>query len=152
MSGWPVRRGPVSAGDSREVPLLKDVAAAAGVHISTASRALDDRTSALVNADTVERVRRAAEQLGYRVNGMARALRRRRTLIVGMLVPDIMSPVFPPVVRGAEDVLSRLGYSLLLASTDGDPVKARAQITAMLESRADGLLLGTAEREDPLVD
>lgn len=142
----------MSAEDSRRVPLLKDVAVAAGVHISTASRALDERTSALVNPGTVERVRQAADQLGYRVNGMARALRRRRTLIVGMVVPDITSPVFPAVVRGAEDVLSQLGFSLLLSSTDGDPAKARAQITAMLESRADGLLLGTARREDPLVD
>jgi LacI family transcriptional regulator len=142
----------VSAGESRRVPLLKDVAAAAGVHISTASRALDDRTAARVNAETVERVRRAADQLGYRVNGMARALRRRRTLIVGMVIPDIASPVFPAVVRGAQDVLSEFGFSLLLSSEDGDPAKARAQISAMLESRADGLLLGTARREDPLVD
>jgi LacI family transcriptional regulator len=142
----------VSAGPPRRAPLLKDVATAAGVHISTASRALDERTAPHVNAETVERVRQAADNLGYRVNGMARALRRQRSLIIGMVIPDINSPVFPAVVRGAEDVLAGLGYSLLLSSTDSDPAKARAQITAMLASRADGLLLGMAQREDPVVD
>jgi LacI family transcriptional regulator len=142
----------VSAERTHRAPLLRDVAIAAGVHISTASRALDERTAPHVNAETVERVRQAADKLGYRVNGMARALRRQRSLIIGMVIPDINSPVFPAVVRGAEDVLSGVGYSLLLANTDSDPAKARAQITAVLASRADGLLLGMARREDPIVD
>lgn len=142
----------MSEGHTRRTPLLKDVAVAAGVHISTASRALDERTAAQVNAETVQRVRQAADKLGYRVNGMARALRRQRSLIIGMVIPDINSPVFPAVVRGADDVLSGLGFSLLLSNTDSDPAKARAQITAMLASRADGLLLGIAQREDPVVD
>lgn len=142
----------MAAGSTRRAPLLKDVAVAAGVHISTASRALDERTAPQVNADTVARVRQAADELGYRVNGMARALRRRQSLIVGMVVPDITSPVFPAVVRGAEDVLSTVGFSLLLSNTDSDPAKARAQITAMLEGRADGLLLGIARRQDPVID
>lgn len=140
------------AADSRRAPLLRDVATAAGVHISTASRALDERTAPHVNSDTVERVRQAAEELGYRVNGMARALRRRRSFIIGMVVPDITSPVFPAVVRGSEGELSRAGFSLLLANTESDAGKARTQVTAMLESRADGLLLCMAQRVDPLVD
>lgn len=142
----------MSAGRSRRAPLLKDVATAAGVHISTASRALDERTAPHVNAETVQRVRQAADKLGYQVNGMARALRRQRSMIIGMVIPDINSPVFPAVVRGAEDVLSGLGFSLLLANTDSDPAKARAQIVAMLASRADGLLLGGSLREDSVVD
>lgn len=142
----------MSAEDTRRAPLLRDVAMAAGVHVSTASRALDERTAPNVNAETVERVRQAADKLGYRVNGMARALRRRRSLIIGMVIPDIKSPVFPAVVRGAEDVLSGLSFSLLLSNTDNDPNKARAQITAMLASQADGLLLGIARREDPVIE
>ena len=57
----------------RRSPRLKDVAEAAGVHISTASRALNERTAALLNPATLERVRETADGLGYRVNGMARA-------------------------------------------------------------------------------
>ncbi len=137
---------------ARRSPRLKDVAEAAGVHISTASRALNERTAALLNPQTLERVRETADGLGYRVNGMARALKTRRSLSIGMVVPDITNPFFPPTVRGAEDVLDRAGYSLLLSSTDNDLGKARRQVAAMLESQVDGLLLAMALRDDPLVN
>jgi LacI family transcriptional regulator len=127
------------------------VAEAAGVHISTASRALNERTAVLLNPATLERVRETADGLGYRVNGMARALKTRRSMSIGMVVPDITNPFFPPVVRGAEDVLDRAGYSLLLSSSDNDLGKARRQTAAMLEGQADGLLLAMARRDDPLV-
>lgn len=135
----------------RRSPRLKDVAEAAGVHISTASRALNERTAVLLNPATLERVRETADGLGYRVNGMARALKTRRSMSIGMVVPDITNPFFPPVVRGAEDVLDRAGYSLLLSSSDNDLGKARRQTAAMLEGQADGLLLAMARRDDPLV-
>jgi len=135
----------------RRSPRLKDVAEAAGVHISTASRALNERTAALLNPATLERVRETADGLGYRVNGMARALKTRRSMYIGMVVPDITNPFFPPVVRGAEDVLDRAGYSLLLSSSDNDLGKARRQVAAMLEGQADGLLLAMARRDDPVV-
>ena len=70
---------------------------------------------------------------------------------IGMVMPDITNPFFPPVVRGAEDVLDRAGYSLLLSSSDNDLGKARRQTAAMLEGQADGLLLAMARRDDPLV-
>jgi LacI family transcriptional regulator len=136
----------------RRSPRLKDVAEAAGVHISTASRALNESTASLLNPQTLERVRDAAGELGYRVNGMARALKTRRSLSVGMVIPDITNPFFPPAVRGAEDVLDRAGYSLLLSSTDNDPGKANRQVAAMLESQVGGLLLAMALRDDPLVN
>ena len=136
---------------ARRSPRRKDVAEAAGVHISTASRALNERTAARLNPQTLERVRETADGLGYRVNGMARALKTRRSLSMGMVVPDITNPFFPPAVRGAEDVLDRAGYSLLLSSTDNDLGKARRQVAAMLEGQVGGLLLAMAQRDDALV-
>ncbi len=133
-------------------PRLKDVADAAGVHVSTASRALNDQTAAMVQEETLNRVRNAANQLGYRVNGMARALKTRRSMSIGMLVPDITNPFFPPVVRGAEAALAEAGFCLLLSSTDNDADKARSQLDAMIEARVDGLLLGMVRRRDPAVD
>lgn len=145
-------RGEPGAGDSRRSARLKEVAEAAGVHVSTASRALNERTTTQVNAETVQRVREAAIRLGYRVNGMARALKTQRSLSVGMIVPDIANPFFPPTVRGAQDVLGQSGYTLLLASTDNDLLQARRQVMTMLEGRVDGLLLAMARREDSLID
>ncbi len=133
-------------------PRLKDVAEAAGVHVATASRALDGRRTAMVKPDTVERVRRAAEDLGYRVNRMARGLKLNRSFTIGMLIPDITNPLFPPIVRGAEDGLAERGYTLVLANTDNDEAKERRHLAGMLEMQVDGLLLAMARRRDPLVE
>ncbi|HEY2044599.1 MAG TPA: LacI family DNA-binding transcriptional regulator [Jatrophihabitans sp.] len=133
-------------------PRLRDVAEAAGVHLSTASRALNDQTAAMVQPKTAERVRLAATELGYRVNGMARGLKTRRSMSIGMVVPDITNPFFPPAVRGAEEALSEAGFSLLLSSTDNNVDKARAQLDAMIEARVDGLMLAIAHRHDAIVD
>jgi LacI family transcriptional regulator len=133
-------------------PRLQDVAEAAGVHVATASRALDDRRSAMVRPETVERVRRAATELGYRVNRMARSLKTNRSFTIGMLIPDITNPFFPPVVRGAEDCLGEDGYTLVLGNTDNDEAKERRHLAGMLERQVDGLLLASARRRDPLVD
>src|SRR3954471_7585267 len=113
-------------------PRLKDVAEAAGVHVATASRALDDRRAAMVRPETVDRVRRAATDLGYRVNLMARSLKTSRSVTIGMLIPDINNLFFPPVVRGAEDCLAEAGYTLALANTDNDEAKERRHLSGML--------------------
>ena len=131
---------------------LKDVAEAAGVHVATASRALDDRRASMVRPETVDRVRRAAADLGYRVNRMARSLKMNRTFTIGMLIPDITNPFFPPVVRGAEDTLAERGFTLVLANTDNDEAKERRHLAGMLELQVDGLLLAMARRRDPLVE
>ena len=90
-------------------PSLKDVAKAAGVHTGTASRALNERTASMVSSQTLERVREAADALGYRVNRVARGLKTSRSYTIGMLVPDITNPFFPPMVRGAGDGLAQAG-------------------------------------------
>lgn len=132
-------------------PRLKDVAEAAGVHISTVSRALNDQTASMVQAGTVLRVRLAASELGYSINGLARALKTRHSMSVGMVVPDITNPFFPPAVRGAEQALAAAGFSLLLSSTDNDIDKANAQLDAMIQARVDGMLLGMVRRQDPII-
>src|SRR5207244_852525 len=116
------------------------------------SRALDEHRSTMVRAETVDRVRRAAADLGYRVNRMARGLKMSRSFTIGMLIPDITNPFFPPVVRGAEDALAEGGYTLVLANTDNDETKERRHLTGMLELQVDGLLLAMARRRDPLVE
>jgi LacI family transcriptional regulator len=133
-------------------PNLKDVANAAGVHVATASRALNERTASMVSPDTVEKVREAAEALGYRVNRVARGLKMRRSFTVGMVIPDITNPFFPPMVRGAEDGLAEAGFTLVLADTDNDEGKDRKAQTVLLERQVDGMLLGTARRRDPLIE
>ncbi|MGH8927585.1 MAG: LacI family DNA-binding transcriptional regulator [Acidimicrobiia bacterium] len=131
---------------------LRDVANRARVHASTASRALNPATRSLVNAETVERVLRAARDLGYRPNSLARGLKTNRTNTIGMLLPDLTNPLFPPIVRGIEDTLGAADYTLILANTDNHPQREHQTAAKMLERRVDGLMLATAHRRAPLID
>ena len=131
---------------------LTDVAQRAGVHQATASRALNPASRHLVNNATAERVLAAARELGYVPNAIARGLRTSRSGTVGVIIPDLMNPLFPPIVRGIEDVLAREGYTALLANTDNDEQRERTQFEALVTRRVDGFIVATARRRHPLLD
>ena len=102
---------------------LREGAALAGVHPATASRALNPETRLLVREDTARRVLEAARSLGYHPNPVARSLRTRRSNTVGVLIPDISNPLFPPMVGGFEDRLAAAGLGALIGNTEGDDVR-----------------------------
>ncbi len=130
---------------------LKDVAARAGVHPATASRALSPETSLLVSEDTAKRVREAARELGYRPNPLARSLRTRRSHSAGVLIPDLNNPLFPPIVRGLEDRLAQAGYVALIGNTDSDDERERVLFEQMRARHVDGFVLATAHLRSPLL-
>jgi LacI family transcriptional regulator len=126
---------------------LRDVARLAGVHPGTVSRALNPQTRGLVNERTARRVLAAAEQLGYRPNPIARGLRTNRSHTIGVLVPDLMNPLFAAVVRGIEDGLREAGYTPLIANTDNDTQRERVAYEAMSARQVDGFIAATARRD-----
>ena len=109
-------------------------------------------TRALVNEETAQRVLAAADELGYRPNPIARGLKTSRSYTVGVLIPDLTNPLFPPIVRGIQDRLEEAGYTPLIANTDNDPDRERADIEAMRARQVDGLITATAHRDDDLLD
>src|SRR5215469_15981828 len=130
---------------------LKDVAVRAGVHPATASRALNPETRILVSEDTARRVLDAAAELGYHPNPVARSLRTRRSHTVGVLIPDLNNPLFPPIVRGLEDRLAAAGYVALIGNTDSDDERERMVFEQMRARHVDGLVLATARLHHPLL-
>lgn len=136
-----MRRGPVT---------IKEVAAAAGVHPSTVSRALNAATRHLVSGDVAMRVEAVAAGLGYARNEIASSLRTRRSMTVGVLVPDLANALFPPMLRGIEDALGP-DYTAIVANTDDDPGRQVVGARRLLARGVDGLVLATARRRDPLV-
>ncbi len=134
-----------------QTPTLRDVADAAGVHPATASRALNPATRGLVNADTARRVIRVAESLGYRPNPIARGLKTAKSGTVGVVIPDLTNPLFPPIVRGIEEVLEPAGYSGLIVNTDNDPKRERMQIESLRSRQVEGLIVATAMLDHPLL-
>ncbi len=123
---------------------LRDVASAAEVHPATASRALNPGTRLLVSEETARRVIEVAERLGYRPNPVARSLRTRRSNTIGVLIPDLNNPLFPPIIRGIEDRLAEHGYVALIGNTDADPIRERLIFDQMRARHVDGFVLATA--------
>jgi LacI family transcriptional regulator len=119
-------------------PTIRDVARRAGVSVATVSRVLNGQ--AVVSETTRQRVLTAISELGYNPNGLARGLARRRSLIVGVIVPDIANPFFAEVARGMGDEAARHGYQLTLANSDLKREKETAYIHLFREQRVDGLI------------
>src|SRR3954454_4035773 len=135
-----------------QTPTLRDVAEAAGVHAGTASRALNPETRSLVNVETARRVLRAAESLGYQPNPIARILKTSKSGTIGLVLPDLTNPLFPPIVRGIEDVLSEAGYSALIVNTDNDADREAAQVASLRTRQVEGLIIATARLRHPLLE
>ncbi|MCX5415466.1 LacI family DNA-binding transcriptional regulator [Streptomyces sp. NBC_00059] len=117
---------------------IRDVAEAAGVHVSTASRALS--ASPLVKRETRDRVVAAAARLGYRPNESARALTTGRTRNLGLIVSDIANPFFPPLIKSAQAYARVRGYQVFVADTDED-ARAEEELIRTLARQVDGVVL-----------
>jgi LacI family transcriptional regulator len=123
-------------------PTLSDVAREAGVSPSTASRALRDGSA--VREVTRRRVREAARRLGYEPNRLARSLRTRSSNFIGVIVPDIAIGFYARAVKGAQDVLERAGYQVLVMNTEREGRREAGALKTLLEHRVDGILLATS--------
>jgi DNA-binding LacI/PurR family transcriptional regulator len=113
------------------MPNMKQVARMAGVSLGTVSHVLND--SAGVREHLRKRVLEVVEVLGYQPSQLARGLRRDKTNMIGMIIPDITNPFFPAVVRGAEDAAFGSGYRLVLCNTDNSESK---EVSYMNELKA----------------
>jgi LacI family transcriptional regulator len=127
---------------------LKDVANAVGVHVSTVSRALDPKSRHLITPEVAEKVLRASAEMKYRPNVSAYGLRTRRTRTIGVTVPDITNPIFPPIIRGIEDGLEAHGYAAIVVNTDNRTERDLAALENLLARGVDGLITASVPLED----
>lgn len=117
---------------------IGDVARAAGVAAGTVSNVLNDHP--YVTPQTRQRVLHAIETLGYRKNTLARGLRTKRTMSLGLLLPTIANPFFPALARGVEDAARELGYIVLLCNTDRKVEIEKSFVKSLAERRVDGIV------------
>ncbi|MCM2310021.1 MAG: LacI family transcriptional regulator [Steroidobacteraceae bacterium] len=136
--------------NDKTVVRLKDVAEAAGVDTSTASRVLNGEAGHRVAAETRNRVLAAAGRLGYRPNEMARALRTARTRTLGIVVPQLDNPVFPQIIIGATSAAHARGYELLVSLVDAAADSNSVYDRLAHANRVDGLLVSTLEDDATL--
>jgi LacI family transcriptional regulator len=143
------RRESGRAGAARRVT-QKDIARSLGVSVMTVSKALTGHSD--ISEETRERVRRAAREMRYTVNVLARSLVQRRTRTIGLVVPDISEPFYAEMIRAVEGCLRGHGYDLLLADSNNDPETETRAVRTLVEKRVDGCILGPTERAKGSVD
>jgi len=130
---------------------ILDVARAAQVHPSTVSRALSTQPGHVLRPETRARVVAAADRLAYRPSALARSLRLRRTLTLGMLVPDIANTFLAGIIKGAEDAAQRRGYALVLCNTGDLPEREATYIRVLREREVDGMLVASTRMADETI-
>lgn len=136
----------------QNTPTIRDIADMVGVHHSTVSRALNVDQKQKISPKVVRAVEKAAEKLGYLPNIAASTLRRNRSFVVGLLVPDITNPIFPPIIRGIQDIADSEGFTVITSNTDDDPDKERDAFRSMRGRGVEGIIIATARLSDPTVD
>ncbi len=129
-------------------PTIYDVAKAAGVAASTVSRAFS--RPGRVNAETAERIRTAAQALGYRTNPLARALPTGRTSMIAVIISDITNPFYFEIIRGAQSAAAEAGYTMLLADAQESDVLEREALDRAIPT-VEGIVLASSRMSDSAI-
>ncbi len=124
---------------------IHDVAKAAGVSVSTVSKALND--TGRMASETREKIKSIAADVGFRPNALARSLLFNRSFTVGLLTNDTYGRFTLPLMSGISEALVDHGVSVFLCAIEDDPVLAKVHVDAMLDKQVDGII-ATGKRVD----
>lgn len=126
---------------------IKDIARLAKVSHTTVSRALNNKSR--IRPETKEKILAIARELGYRPNLIAKSLVSKRTKTLGLVITNIANPFYTELAQGIEKTATRLGYNIILCSTQSN-IAIEKQYIEMLRSKGvDGIIFSSAHIEDP---
>ncbi|MBE3557629.1 MAG: LacI family DNA-binding transcriptional regulator [Ktedonobacteraceae bacterium] len=137
-----------SSSAGKASPSIVHVAELAGVSVATASRVMSN-SSYPVSPATRQKVLRAAAELGYTPNSLARGLRSQRSKLLAVLVGDNVDHYFAEITRGVEEVANEHGYLTIVCNTDRNPAKELHYLQALRDYRTDGIIFAGSGFNDP---
>ncbi|MBN1352777.1 LacI family DNA-binding transcriptional regulator [candidate division KSB1 bacterium] len=127
---------------------LKDIATKVGVHPSTVSRVLSGKYENFnVSQETRELIMNTAKEINYVPNETARSLRLRKTQIIGLIIPDILNPLFAGVARSIGNICEKNDYNFIVCNTDEVQDKEIRYIEMLKSRGTDGLIIVPVQRE-----
>ncbi|MBY0219808.1 MULTISPECIES: LacI family DNA-binding transcriptional regulator [Paenibacillus] len=129
---------------------IKDVANLAGVSVATVSRVINDR--GYVHADTRKKVEDAVKALNFSPNEVARSLYKRKSKLIGLLLPDIANPYFPQLARGVEDRMQEQDFRLIFGNSDEDESKEQDYIQTFIQNNVVGVISSTNYPHSPIYE
>lgn len=130
---------PGKSGRKRRTVTLRDIGRATGYSANTVSRSLADKPD--ISPETKEKIRRAAEQMGYIANASASFLRSGVSRIVSIVVGDISNPHFSVMVKEMQTLLQQKGYTSVIFNTEERPELEKQAIVTSLGRNVDGILI-----------
>ena len=126
---------------------IKDIARIANVSHTTVSRALNNQSR--IRKDTKEKILAIAKELNYRPDFIARSLVMKRTKTLGLVITTIANPFYTELAQGIEATAHRLGYSIILCSTQSDLATEKLYIDMLRSKGVDGIIFTSAHMGDP---
>src|SRR5256885_14296618 len=133
---------------AKQLASIAEVAKRAGVSVASASRVLSSSTYP-VSAETREKIVKAAAELNYVPNSLARSLRVQRSNLIAVLVGNNADPYFAEIVRGVEEVANEAGYLTILCNSDRNPAKELHYLRILQDYRADGVIFAGGALNEP---
>lgn len=134
---------------SRKRVTLNDIAALSGVSKTTVSMILNGQADQFrIKPETREKVQQIAEQHGYRANAYAKALKLRRSNVIGLVLPDLTNYGFASTAKALEKWCRENGLLLVIACSDDDPEQEKLAIDRLLDRPID-LLITAPTHQDP---
>lgn len=131
---------------------IKDIAERLGISTSTVSRSLNPSSSAKISDEVVAKVKKMADELGYFFDQPASALRKQKTGVIGVLIPDLLNPIFAEIIKGAQTYLEEKQFVTLIASTNNTISTAKEEVKKLLSRRVEGLIIASAFWEDASIN
>ncbi|MGG4220098.1 LacI family DNA-binding transcriptional regulator [Paenibacillus jamilae] len=126
---------------------IKQVASFAGVSVATVSRVINE--TGYVHEDTRRKVEAAVKQLNYKPNEVARSLYKKKSRLIGLLLPDITNPYFPLLARGVEDRMQENDFRIIFGNSDEDRQKELDYMDTFIQNNVVGVISST---NDPAAD
>lgn len=118
---------------------IKDIAKKLNISIATVSRAFNDKND--IKLDTKNLILKTAKEMGYRPNPMAKKLTQKRSLTIGIVVPEFLNSFFPEVIIGAQEILFEKGYQVLITQSNENFETELSNIKALEDSMVDGIII-----------
>lgn len=124
---------------------IKDVAERAGVTVTTVSRVMNNRGP--ISETTRKKIYAVMEELNYKPNELARALFRKKSNIIGLIVPNVSHPFFAELSRSIENYAYKKDYKILLCNSYDDIIKEKDYIDMLKRNQVDGIIMGSHSLE-----
>ena len=127
-------------GEEKRKYSIEEIANICNVSKATVSRVINNSPSG-VGEETRKRVQKVIETLNYRPNSLARSVATARSMMIGLIVPDVSNFFYPKIIRSVTDYMNEKGYAVIIGNSDYNPEKEADQLLSMIDKRVDGIIL-----------